>query len=194
MWPLDHISRQERQLRTDVVAAYEQCIANHVIDGSVPFYGNLMFNHISGGRDRKKSIMQYEVKRMHDLLTRYIVRERDAELCKLWRPILYGCHDEKVSKRGAAGCSRLFLPNGGAHFNFIILMRAIGTAPVNSHVKKLARTLDLVGHFRDCRHLYVNDVVGRLFITPVLEGNMTGYMLKTFKHGGADWNDIVVLK
>lgn len=193
MWTLNHISRQELQLRTDITAAYEQRIADHLAEGYIAFYGNVMFNHISGGQDRKKSIMTYEVNRLHSLVTRHIVRERNASLCQPWRPILYGCHDGKVMKTGG-GRSRLILPNGGFHFNFLMLLRIPGTASINSQVKKLAKTCDLPGHFDQYQHHYRSDVVSRVFVTPMNQGNMTNYMLKTFGNGNADWDDITILK
>lgn len=192
MWSSEYISRQERQLRTDITAAYEQRIADHLAEGYIAFYGNVMFNHISGGQDRKKSIMTYEVERLHSLVTRHIVRERDAALCQPWRPIFYGCHDGKVVKT-PRGLSRLVLPNSGFHFNFLMLLRVPGTAPMNSQVRRLGRTCDLVGHFGQYQHLYRSDVVSRIFVMPMNQGNMTSYMLKTFANGKADWNDITIL-
>jgi len=51
--------------------------------------------------------------------------------------------------------------------------------------------LDL--HFRERGTFYLNDRLARVHVTPVNNGTMADYTLKTFKHGRVDWDSILVL-
>ena len=89
------LDQAERKL---IIAGYAEMIKERVDDGWKPSYVNFMFNHIPGRAATKMDAMTAEVKRVHDILTRNIVKRPKAKLWCHLRPIFIGCHDLPVWK------------------------------------------------------------------------------------------------
>jgi hypothetical protein len=70
-----------RNVREEIIAGYSEIIKEHVQWGWRPNYINFMFNNIPGSVLEKMDVMTREVTRVHDILTRHIVR-RPSRLLK----------------------------------------------------------------------------------------------------------------
>jgi hypothetical protein len=195
----DNPIMRDLQTRQKIVAGYDEIIDNYIIDGYQPFFLNFMFNHISASNSKRRDIMIWEVARVHDILTRHIVRKPNAEEWGFMRPIFLGCHDLPVWKHEKASVNQ-FLINDGLHYNAIALTRPPARADMHKKVQQLLwgkqsrLTVPLDQHFRTKSRFYVNDALARIHVTPITYGTMADYMLKTFKHGRVGWDSIQIWK
>jgi hypothetical protein len=108
-----------RNQREEYIAGYSLMIRKNRF-GRVPHYINFMFHHLPGSRQTKIEIMKKQVSRVHDILTRSIVRKRDSVNWQPSRPIFVGCPDLPVWKRDKEPIRNLIV-NDGLHFNAICL-------------------------------------------------------------------------
>jgi len=168
-------------------------------EGRDAYFVNFMFNQLPGSRQTQMEIMTQEVGRVHSILTHHIVRRPKVEKWAHLRPIFIGSHDLPVFKWDRGELHRLDIVNDGVHFNVVALV------PPPSHPvwpnwsqyrmwgpqSRLKVPLDL--HFRERGTFYLNDRLARVHVTPVNNGTMADYTLKTFKHGRVDWDSILVL-
>ncbi|WP_338691737.1 hypothetical protein V5279_36025 [Bradyrhizobium sp. 26S5] len=188
---------RNRQIRESIVRGYNELIENYVVDGYQPFFLNFMFNPIAASNGQRQEIMVSQVTRVHDILCRHMVRRPNAEAWQFLRPIFLGCHDLPVWKH-TKGPIRDFLINNGWHFNAIALTRPPARTDMHIKVQELLwgkqsrLTVPLDEHFRAQPKFYSNDVLARIHATPITEGTMADYMLKTFKHGRVDADSIQI--
>src|SRR4051794_1360157 len=112
----------DRQTRELLVQAYDEMIEQYVVDGYTPFFLNFMFNHISATASQRRDIMIAEVTRVHDILSRHIVRKPRADGWSFLKPIFIGCHDLPVWKHKKTSVQQ-FLINDGLHYNAVALTR-----------------------------------------------------------------------
>jgi hypothetical protein len=188
-----------RNVREEIIAGYSEIIKEHVQWGWKPNYINFMFNHIPGNSFTKMEVMTAEVSRVHDILTRHIVkRPKAANWCHL-RPIFIGSHDLHVWKHEKELVRNLVV-NDGLHYNVVALV------PEESHLalpmkyqfaiwgRRSNLTVPLKNHFEQCQRFYLNDVLYRIHVTPITEGSMADYTLKAFKHGRISPDSIQVWK
>jgi len=89
----------DQETRKLIIDGYAEMIKKHVDDGWKPNYVNFMFNHIPGCAVTKMDAMSAEVNRVHNILTRNIVKRPKAKLWCHLRPIFIGCHDLPVWKQ-----------------------------------------------------------------------------------------------
>ena len=173
---------------TCVRGGYAEIIKEHVQWGWKPNYINFMFNNIPGGVPEKMDVMTREVTRVHDILTRHIVRRRKAENWSHLRPIFIGCHDLPVWKHEKELVRNLVV-NDGLHFNVVSLVppESDTTMPMRLQFAIWGRrsrlTLPLKKHFEQNQRVYLTDVLNRIYVTPIIEGTMADYTLKAFKKG-----------
>lgn len=180
-----YLNRNTREL---VVSGYSEMIREYIDLGWDPYFINFMFNHIPGGRQVKMDVMIQEVTRVHNILTRHIVRRPDATAWWHLRPTFIGCHDLPVWKHEKVLVRNLIV-NDGLHYNAIALVPKPALADMPIRVQNLLwgkqsrLTVPLDEHFRLGRRFYINDMLARVHVTPIKRGTMADYMLKTFKHG-----------
>jgi hypothetical protein len=188
-----------RQRREPIVAAYDQMIEEYILYGYQPFFLNFMFNHIPANAAQRREIMVSEVTRVHDILCRHTARKPNSEEWSCLRPIFIGCHDLPVWKHEKTA-TRNSLINGGLHFNAIALTRPPARPDMHKkaqdmHWGKQSRlTVSLDEHFRTKAKFYHNDVLSRIHATPITDGTMADYALKTFKHGRVGPDSIQIWK
>jgi len=181
----------DQAARKLIIAGYAEMIKRRVDDGGRPNYVNFMFNHIPGSAATKMDAMTAEVTRVHNILTRNIVKRPKAKLWCHLRPIFIGCHDLQVWKHEKQ-LVRNFVVNDGLHFNVLALVpkESDATIPMRLQFALWGRrsnlTVPLIAHFEDRERFYLTDVLSRIDVSPVKAGTipeMTDYALKAFKHG-----------
>jgi hypothetical protein len=182
-----------REQREQYIAGYSATIEENRF-GREPHYINFMFHSIPGSREAKLEAMKRDVIRVHDLLMRSIVRKPDSVMWQSSRPIFIGCPDLPVVKRQKQQV-RNFMVNDGLHFNVISLTPAIrGNVPPLTHFvaprSRLKVTLE--EHFRRQQRIYQTEHLYRINVTPITEGTMADYALKTFKNGYVTPDEIFV--
>lgn len=185
----------ERYHRSKLVKGYSQMIREHIKLGKEASFVNFMFNQIPGGIERQKGVMTREVRRVHDILARNIVRKPSSAACKHLRPAFVGCHDFPVMKHEKQ-CVSTFTVNGGMHFNAIVLVPPPVIWTWDRGAEKLPRAgwnTSLEEHFHMKARFYVNSTLYRIHVTPVEEGTMADYALKAFKSWRVSSDDILVL-
>ena len=186
------LTREEREA---YIAGFSAMIeANRA--GRLPHYINFMFHPVPGSRNTKVEIMKRDVTRAHNLLTRYIVRKTNSENWQGSRPIFIGCPDLPVVKREKQSI-RNFMVNDGLHFNAISLTPAIsGNVQPLTHLflPRSRLKISLKEHFHQQQRNYQTEHLHRIHVTPITEGTMADYTLKTFKNGHVTPDDILVLK
>jgi hypothetical protein len=184
-----------RNQREEHIAGYSLMIRKNRF-GRVPHYINFMFHDVPGSRKTKIEIMKKQVSRVHDILTRSIVRKRDSESWRPSRPIFVGCPDLPVWKKDKESIRNLIV-NDGLHFNAISL-----TPPDKTFVReegdcnwypKSRLKMSLERHFEQCQRFYQTEHLYRIHVTPITYDTMADYTLKTFKNGHVSEADILVL-
>jgi hypothetical protein len=181
--------------RREIVAGYERMVLDHVRSGKRPYFINFMFRALPGNEETKRAIMIKEVGRVHDLLSRHMVRKPDSEAWRDVVPIFVGTVDLPVPKNIP---KLVLLPehNGGKHPNVIALLPPHQNEKVKRRFTGLRRSrlsVDLATHFEECKRFYLNDRLERIHVTPMTYGNMTDYALKAFKTGRMNMDDLIVL-
>lgn len=73
---------RERQRRKQLVRAYSRMIAGQIRLGKEASFVNFMFNQLPGGVAQHKEIMTREVRRVHDILSRSVVRKPNSDTSK----------------------------------------------------------------------------------------------------------------
>jgi hypothetical protein len=190
-----------RDQREEYIAGYSLMIRKNRF-GRVPHYINFMFNHVPGNRKTKMEFMKKQVIRVHDILTRSIVRKPNSEDWKPSRPILVGCPDLPVWKKEKKDKEpiRNLIVNDGLHFNAICL-----TPPDKTFVReegdcnwyaKSRLKMSLERHFEQCQRFYQTEHLYRIHVTPITHriDAVTEYTLKAFKNGYITADDILVMK
>jgi hypothetical protein len=89
----DDDSWLNQNVREQMIGGYMEIIKEQITLGRKPNYINFMFNHIPGDTALKMDVMTAEVKRVHDILTRHIVKRPKARNWYHLRPIFIGCPD-----------------------------------------------------------------------------------------------------
>ncbi|MGY8685674.1 hypothetical protein Q2941_49400 [Bradyrhizobium sp. UFLA05-153] len=192
------LSESERRER--VVEAYSHRIGELMDEGRRAYYLNFMFNQLPGARQTQTQIMTQEVERVHWTLMHHIVRRPNAERFAHLRPIFLGCPDLPVFKWNRDKVGQSVTANDGLHFNAVALVppRTDPILPVEFQYwlrGPLSRlTVPLDQHFQENGRKYLNRRLARIDVTPITEGTMTDYTLKTFKHGRIDEDSILILK
>jgi hypothetical protein len=186
-----------RNERAEIVQGYDQRIWEYVREGKIPYYLNFLFRPLPGGQEVRKKIMTAEVERVHKTLTEHVVRKSDSDNWKHLRPIFVGCHDLPVWKHEKE-LGRAYVPNDGLHFNLIALMPPTNPLPpgMDQHplMPKQSRLhVCLEDHFEEEHMHYLKDPLNRIHVTAITAGTMADYALKTFKHGCATSDDILIL-
>jgi hypothetical protein len=188
-------SREQRNL---IISAYSKWIKEQIEVGRMPYYLSFMFSHISGRKSEKMDVMVAQVTRVHNILTRHVVRDREAVMWRRLRPIFIGCHDLPVWKHKRKESLRNLVVNNGLHFNAVALVQppARTDIPMKTQFLLLGRqsrlNVPLDEHFRDNQRFYVNDILDRIHVTPITRGTMMDYTLKTFKHGRVSADSIQI--
>jgi hypothetical protein len=185
------LNRQERE---ELIAGYADLIEEHMF-GRVAHYITFMFNSSPGKRDTKIGIMEKDVRRAFGLLLRSIVRKPESVNWQPSRPIIIGAPDLPVIKREKQHI-RNFIVNEGLHYNAICLTPAIhgeGTQWTHAVAPRSRLKTSLEEHFRLQQNMYQTEYLYRVHATPIKEGTMADYTLKTFKKGYISGDDILVL-
>jgi hypothetical protein len=184
-------------MRAQIVQGYDQTIWSYVLRGMIPNYVNFMFRPLPGREEVRKEIMTAAVERVHKTLTQHVVRKSERENWTHLRPIFIGCHDRPVWKHEKE-LGRAYLPNDGLHFNVMALMPPKNPLPpgMDQHAlmpKQSRLRVSLADHIAEKPNLYQKDPLYRIHVTEITTGTMADYMLKTFKHGYASSDDILIL-
>ena len=139
-----------------------------------------------------------DVKRVHDILSRHIVRKPKSEAWWHLLPVFIVCPDYPVPKTKKADI-RAFNANDGLHMNAVGLVppRPPSYLPpgVRQHrffgkLSRLREPIDV--HFEQYKHEYRTDKLYRIDVTRISQGTMADYTLKTFKNGRVAYDDIRV--
>jgi hypothetical protein len=158
-----------------------------------------MFNHIPGDAALKMDVMTAEVKRVHDILTRHIVKRPKAKNWCHLRPIFIGCPDLPVWKHKKELVRNLVV-NDGLHFNVVALVpeEALPTMPIEVQFilwgRRSRLKVPLKKHFAQNQRFYLNDSLSRIHVTPITEGTMADYTLKVYKKGWVSPDSVQVWK
>jgi len=187
--------------KENIVLGYSKIIQEHIDPGWDPFYLNFMFNHIPGSQITKMEVMRQQVTRVHDILTRHTVKQREATAWRHLRPIFIGCHDLPVWKHDKELVRNLIV-NDGLHFNAIALTPKPARSDMPTKMQYLLwgrqsrLTVPLNEHLLRKQRFYQNDVLSRIHATPIVATpeRITDYMLKTFKHGRVGSDSVEVWK
>jgi hypothetical protein len=177
-----------RNTREDIIAGYSEIIKEHINLGWRANYINFMFNHIPGSAAAKMDVMRAEVTRVHDILTRHIVRKPEAQNWCHLRPKFIGCPDLPVWKHDKELVRNLVV-NNGFHFNVIALIpqESDVVTPMRWQFALWGRRsrlkVPLKKHFEQNQRFYLNEYLDRIHVTPITSGTMADYTMKAFKHG-----------
>jgi hypothetical protein len=194
----DH-SWLNRNVREQIIAGYSEIIKEQITLGFRPNYISFMFNHIPGNAAIKMDVMTAEIKRVHDILTRHIVRRPRAENWCHLRPIFIGCPDLPVWKHEKELVRNLVV-NDGLHYNVVALVpeEARPNMPIQVQFilwgRRSRLKVPLKVHFQQNQQFYLNDYLSRIHVTPITKGTMAGYTLKAFKNGLVDPDRVQVWK
>jgi hypothetical protein len=184
--------------RKKLVQSYSDLIADLQSRNMDAYYFSFMFDHISGNEYQRKERMFGDVKRVHDILSRHIVRKPTSEAWEHLLPVFVVFPDYPVAKDEKSSI-RAYNANDGLHIN------AIGLVPpppppylppgVRQHayfgkLSRLREPLDL--HFQQLQQEYRTDKLYRIDVTPISHGTMADYALKNFKNGKVSYDDIRV--
>lgn len=174
--------------RESLISAYSCYLRERIEDGLQPYFLNFMFSHIGGGAAVRETEMVAQVDRVHNILTRHMVRMPDSPNWVHLRPIFIGCLDLPVWKHKKVQVRTLTV-NGGLHFNAVALTPPPASANLPMELqfflwgRQSRLKVGLDQHFREKERFYLNDILDRIHVTPITEGTMADYTLKAFKHG-----------
>jgi hypothetical protein len=156
---------------------------------------SFMFNRLPGRRSARIQQMWKEVTRFHDILKRNVVRKPNSPGWRDLIPFLLGAPDLPVWKHAKVQ-ARGDQVNSGLHFNAVVLLPP-RIAPGEAGRLKFERVsrlrVPLDEHVEQERRQYLTDRLYRIHVTPIKEGTMTDYTLKTFKNGRISGDDILLL-
>jgi hypothetical protein len=162
------------------------------------FYFSFMFNNISAGEHQRKERMFGEVKRVHDILSRHIVRKPKSGAWQHLLPVFIVCPDFPVPKKEKTSISA-YNANDGLHMNAVGLVpppppsylpSGVRQHPFFGKLSRLREPLDV--HFQQLKHEYRTDKLYRIDVTPISRDTMADYALKNFKNGRVAYDDIRV--
>src|SRR4051794_28089820 len=85
--------------------------------GKDAYFINFMFNPLPGKTQGKMEQMRQDVSRVHDILTRHIVRNPKSEFWAHLRPVFIGSPDYPVGKHDRTERLKDVTINDGLHFN-----------------------------------------------------------------------------
>src|SRR3954454_10842862 len=100
----------------ELIAGYDQLLREKM-QGRDGYFIHFMFNPLPGRTQSKIEQMRQEVSRVHDILTRHIVRKPKSENWAHLRPIFIGCPDYPVAKNHRTERLKNVKINNGLHFN-----------------------------------------------------------------------------
>jgi hypothetical protein len=184
--------------REKLVESYSEFITelkNSNMDG---YYFSFMFNHISGNENQRKERMFSDVKRVHDILSRHIVRKPKSIAWQHLLPVFIVCPDFPVPKKEKSSI-RVYNANDGLHMNAVGLVpppppsylpSGVRQHPFFGKLPRLREPLDV--HFQKSKHEYLTDKLYRIDVTPISWSTMADYALKNFKNGKVAYDDIRV--
>ncbi len=139
-----------------------------------------------------------DVKRVHDILSRYIVRKPTSAAWEHLLPVLIAFPDLPVPKKEKSSI-RAYNANAGLHINGTMLVPpplpswfppGVKQHPSLSKHSRLREPLDV--HFKKREHEYRTEKLYRIDVTPISRGNMIDYVMKNFKNGKVGYDDIRV--
>jgi hypothetical protein len=188
-----------RTNRKKIVAGYSELIEEQIRWGWKPNYINFMFNQIPSGVASRMDVMTSEVTRVHDILTRHIVRRPKAVNWCYLRPIFIGCHDLPVWKHEKELVRNLEV-NGGLHFNVVALVPQESQAAMPMKMqyvlwgRQSRLNVSLKKHFEQNQRFYLNDILSRIHVTPITKNTMADYTLTAYKKGLVNPDSILILK
>jgi hypothetical protein len=183
----------------ELIAGYDQFLRENT-HGRDTYFINFMFNPLPGRTQSKIEQMRQEVSRVHDILTRHIVRKPNSRIWAHLRPIFIGCPDLPVAKNHRTERLKDVKINDGLHFNVNALVPSYPCVlhpGMNQHrlVQKQSRLrVPLDEHFAQNERLYLTDKLRTIHLTPITQGTMADYTLKNVKKGRVDPDDILIRK
>src|SRR4051794_36559779 len=143
----------------DLIARYDQLLREKM-QGRDAYFINFMFNPLPGRTQSQIEQMRQEVSRMHDILTRHIVRKPKSDNWRHLRPIFIGCPDLPVAKHHRSERLQDVKINDGLHVNVDALIPSYPCVlhpgmSENSLVQKQSRLrMPLDEHFAQNERLY----------------------------------------
>jgi len=182
--------------RKQIVAGYDTLV-RHIIahESAEPYYVSFMFNRLPGRQSARIQQMWKEVTRFHDILKRNVVRKPNAPGWRALIPFLLGAPDLPVWKRAKVSVRKLQV-NDGLHFNAVVLLppRIPHGEVGRLKYERVSRLrVPLHEHVEKERCQYLTERLYRIHVTPIKEGAMVDYTLKTFKNGRTSYDDILLL-
>lgn len=184
--------------RKRLVESYSEFISELKSWNMDAFYFSFMFNNISAGERQRKERMFGEVKRVHDILSRHIVRKPTSEAWEHLLPVFIVCPDYPVPKKEKSSI-RAYNANDGLHMNAVGLVPppppsylppGVRQHPFFGKLSRLREPIDV--HFQKLKHEYHTDKLYRIDVTPISLSTMADYALKNFKNGRVAYDDIRV--
>lgn len=183
--------------RNKLISSFSDFIGDLQSQGMESYFVNFMYHHIAGNEEKRKERMWADVQRVHHLLTRQIVSNRESEAWRHMWPVFILCPDFPVPKKKKASI-KAYNANEGLHIGGVMLTpptcpsyvpKGIRQHPSVGKFSKLYKPLDQ--HFAE-KPQYLTDKLYRIDVTPVRYGTMADYSLKALKSGRVQHDDIRV--
>jgi hypothetical protein len=179
-------TRQHRMQLKSALANWVHQILNNEWDGKLWCGSQIsfMFNFISGGFDRKCTVMEDEIDRIYSTLVRHVERYPRTPSGAKRVPILIAFPD--YSTKQGFGWQDMTI-NDGLHYHGNILIHTESRLKVrlDTHIKD---------HYR--HYVRSGDVVRRIYVQPIDEKTarrVTGYGLKALEWRIPDTDRLLVL-
>jgi hypothetical protein len=183
--------------RHRLVDAYSELVTQLMREGRDGYFINFMFNQLPGATTTHMDIMKRQVERVHSILTQHTLHDPKRKCMAHLRPIFIGSIDFPVFKKARRELNRMDVANDGMHFNVVALVQPPRGPRMSDCIPREAQQrlkVPLERHFWEKRKFYVNDLLARIDVTPVVYNTMMDYTLKAFKCGRADEDSVCVWK
>jgi hypothetical protein len=141
-----------------ITAAHAVWINRYINDGWDAYFFTVMFNHVSGSREKRIIQMHQEMEKMYNRLATRMVRKPRSLQWKGLLPIGLFSPDFPVRKfgLGEGGILEDVSINDGLHMHGIILANRWGRIPIGLHE-----------HFREKMDHYRTSKIRRVHVEPI---------------------------
>ena len=178
----DHLPRE---LRLEILGAFESWIKEYVMQGYKPFLLTFMFHELPGNGRTMATIMRQDIEHFYRTILKWIVRKpRTAPIDQL--PKFIVLPDRPVFKYQKQELDDVEI-NNGVHMHGIFLIPKISrlTCELDEHVRSKIHNYTNREYTR-IRHIDVQKIKSRV-------GYTTGYALKGLKYDAAGYDDLLIL-
>jgi hypothetical protein len=172
--------------RVKLITAFNSMIIDRVQAGWQPYFVTYLFRHISGGAQKRISIMTSEVCRVYSQLLTRIIRDPHAPGYQQLLPYLMASPDLPVPKSAAKVSVRELTINGGLHFHGVLVL------PPEDRCR-LGRKLATHLHKKQDLYCPADRPLLRIDVRSSNTPMLADYTLKQIKRGNVAYDDILIL-